>query len=449
MTTDYGTFGINDIPTIPYKEFRFRGPTGQFISAGTAQKEMFRKLTNQSAKYAKSVKSVVDSSSKAINKNRFLTVSVDSTSPLLEQYRHYIEDGKRYITKHAGGIIGDEVKMAYFTQGSTVGKSWTALKPQTVYSKTNLAKRPSILGRIIKPSAIRTPLQRYTTPTSALPESWRGFLYRNNYGALNVTAVGRAPASHLIPSGALGGGGALMDVVAHLRPQAHLQGFNLAVARNLKQPLVYTRQGKWQEANKISITGLIEPFYATPYVFFHETGAGNLPQREFIAEGINRGLIRVSNLWDSYLLDGWNKMAIRNGVHQPGDFAESAKMETDPTKSKRIIGAGGLKPLPVRWEANWLYDEPKSKMDAMNEIIRKMFGSSLILWFAPPSMWWHYVGILSDLSGVSKAGIWSSTAILNWIKAMTLGMGGAAMQLPIRLTPKSRRRQFRKSLYGV
>ena len=82
----------------------------------------------------------------------------------------------------------------------------------------------------------------------------------------------------------------------------------------------------------------------------------------------------------------------------------------------------------------------------MEGILRRLFGNHLIWWFVPPTKYWHYVGLLSDIRGL-LFGKKNMGAAMAYVKAMSLGLAGARAGTPVPFTRKARRRKFRKGLY--
>ena len=52
---------------------------------------------------------------------------------------------------------------------------------------------------------------------------------------------------------------------------------------------------------QMKIGGVIEPFYITPYVFYHDTGTSKLPRRSFLSEGLSKGMGMVELVLHRYL----------------------------------------------------------------------------------------------------------------------------------------------------
>ena len=87
-----------------------------------------------------------------------------------------------------------------------------------------------------------------------------------------------------------------------------------------------------------------------------------------------------------------------------------------------------------------------SKQKTMRGLLRRLFGNHLIWWVVPPSKYWHFIGMASDIFGLLY-GQKNMGAAMAYIKAMSLGLAGARAGTPVPFTRKARRRKFRQNLY--
>ena len=121
--------------------------------------------------------------------------------------------------------------------------------------------------------------------------------------------------------------------------------------------------------------------------------------------------------------------------------AEAAEAAKDAKVRRR---AGNKEPRVTLIDLN--HDAIRYKRQDMTGIIRRLFGNHLIWWFLPPTKYWHYIGMLSDIRGLlfGKKNLGTAYA---YVKAMSLGLAGARAGSPVPFTRKARRRKFRKGLY--
>ena len=111
-------------------------------------------------------------------------------------------------------------------------------------------------------------------------------------------------------------------------------------------------------------------------------------------------------------------------------------------------GDRGNKFLPFLWELDLNYDNLVTKLKKERTLMQQFFGNRMMWWFMPPSKYWHYVGMLSDIKNIFFGGFIQSGAIGAMIAAMAKGIAGARLGSPVPFTPKARRRKFRKGLYS-
>jgi len=387
----------------------------------------------------------------------FDTFITDSTYPTLDGWRRYIEMGKQYVAKEGGGMIGDAIKIEYFSYGK--GK-WTALEETTIKHKAALANA----GKI-KPEVITHPLQRKTWLMD-LPANWssyltvRGFPENKGLSKAGSRIVGHTRVGGLhrwydmVP---------LMDAVAMMNPRVKFWG--RTGVRSYEQMIqLVSRPGTLRSSADITqfarmqVSGVMEAFRFSPSAFHHETGYHNVKARKrvkarpFISRGVYEGMKRISHFWDIHMRDGEKVMQRRYAREMNDVITEAEKITTQYLVSGRAAavryrGKGGLTNLPRSYTYWGLGDTPSKYMD-INITVRSMFGNHLIWWFLPPSKWWHYVGVMDDLRSIIKGGVWSLGSIQAWVTTMMKGIAGARLGSPIPFTRKSRRRKFRKGLYS-
>ena len=251
-------------------------------------------------------------------------------------------------------------------------------------------------------------------------------------------------------------GTSLMDVVARLTPNAQVtypyagRGYKAALKAAAANPDT-TRNAE------MKIDGIIQPFYITPYVFYHDTGTSTMPARPFISEGLARGMGMVELVLHKYLEDAERNFRKAYRETEINEFTEFADIEAaylrgstqlgDALVRAKVTGRAGLRKEPSITSFDYRLDNMIMKHRQMKGIIRRLFGNHLIWWFVPPSKYWHYVGLASDIRGFffGKKNIGAAKA---YIGAMSMGIAGARAGSPVPFTPKARRRKFRKSLYS-
>ena len=119
----------------------------------------------------------------------------------------------------------------------------------------------------------------------------------------------------------------------------------------------------------------------------------------------------------------------------------------DAARASKIRGTAGLRKEPRLSLYDHQLDNILLKHTQMKSLIRKLFGNHLIWWFVPPSKYWHYIGMLSDIRGLFF-GQKNIGTVRAYIQAMTVGLAGARAGSPVPFTTKARRRKFRKTLYS-
>ena len=396
--------------------------------------------------------------------------------------RKYLEMVVPYVNQHAGGIIGDSIKEEYFRAGRM---RWKALNPETIKHKTR--RYAKFGGRVPYPGI---PLYGVTY-TAELPDGWQFYTYRwagwphganavlhkqvstymaSGHVAPGVTKAQREMQKKRSISGFFGEpyktqkgytaypphmrGASLMDVVARLAPVAQVTypyaGMNYQSALKAASAKDTIRN------SQMKIGGVIEPFYITPYVFYHDTGTSKMPKRSFISEGLANGMGMVELVLHRYLEDAERNfdkayreteleafMAFEdiNAAYLRGSVAQA-----EAIKAARVRGKAGLKGEPRLSLFDLDKDNLMLKNKEMKGILRRLFGNHLIWWFVPPSKFWHYIGLASDIRGL-LFGKKNMGAAIAYVKAMSLGLAGARAGSPVPFTRKARRRKFRKGLY--
>ena len=402
----------------------------------------------------------------------------DAAIPSIQAIMTYINLTTAYVREHAGGILGDNIKFHYFNAGYG---EWPGLHWKTVKRKQEDDRIPE--------NNVNVPMWGVTDPSLGLPNNWRKYTYRfGGYGATTTGFAtghfgmgGRAKVGHPFafegkPKG-LGsgekmyyGGGknpnkqyatgiashmaSLMDITATLQPVAWLE-----------KPVGWSGARDWQAAAKrpqfgkelqnsfgeIRIYGAVEPYSAAPWVFVHEF-EGN---RQFLTPGIRDGFNEISRLGRLYLEEGPKNF--REHIRQ-----SAPKMMQDPDhwadfyasqvrmggKWFGTYGDAGLKMLPLYWKLDLDYDNLISKLRKERTMMQQFFGNRLMWWFLPPSKYWHYVGMGSDIKNIFFGGFLTSGAVTAMLKAMALGLAGARLGSPVPFTSKARRRKFRKGMYS-
>ena len=429
------------------------------------------------------------------------TVENNNAKDKTAALRQYLELVVPYVNEHAGGIIGDAIKEEYFQAGRA---KWAPLHPNTVRDKENAGKPGNRRkGRYPRPAI---PLYGITF-TATLPDGWYAYTYRwGNFpyggtrmpgprlgGKAGIATPGLQNKKYLsetrkylstYTAGTIGGpgklrsqsgfftepykmsdgkvayppsmrGGALMDIVANLVPAAQVvrpyagRGYQAALkaSASAKEP-----SGQAQ----MKIDNVLQPFYIAPYVFYHEEGRGNNPKRPFLTPGLALGMGRVEQLFEVYLregaknfkkayqeteVEGLKDMNELEGLYRAGSDAAG-----DAVRMAKFRGNAGLKKEPRYANFDHMLDNIVMKHNTMKSLIRRMFGNHLIWWFVPPSKYWHYVGMASDIYGLlyGKKNLGAAYA---YVKAMSIGLAGARMGTPVPFTRKARRRKFRQNLY--
>ena len=489
--------GRQKIGSLPSKRLT---PTGKLvsISARDARIAVNKYITNGNTKAGRLF-------SQALGRQEFRTMMetperlafsammADAAAGKVHAWRHYTKMAANYVEQHAGGMIGDEIKTEFFQAGRM---KWAPLKLRTIEAKAK--KYGKYKGRVPNPAI---PLYG-TTITATLPAGWQMYTYRcgnwpkgmlmqgpnRSYGGGGFRTPGILRSKQLAggnrsdivrpelttylgsdgrfldkPTKMADGntayppsmrGTSLMDIVAHLAPVASDlkpypgRGYQGAVKSTMNDP---NPRGN---AN-MQVDGIVQPFYTAPYVWAHEFGMGTSPARPFIFPGLAAGLGNVERLFQLYL-EGGHK-AVMKAYSETGyaglktmkeiemHYWRGANAAAEAAKDAKVRRrAGNKEPRVTLIDLN--HDAIRYKRQDMTGIIRRLFGNHLIWWFLPPTKYWHYIGMMSDIRGLlfGKKNLGTAYA---YVKAMSLGLAGARAGSPVPFTRKARRRKFRKGLY--
>ena len=187
---------------------------------------------------------------------------------------------------------------------------------------------------------------------------------------------------------------------------------------------------------------------------------GVVTATSFVGDGSNltglaAGLGNVERLFQLYL-EGGHK-AVMKAYSETGyaglktmkeiemHYWRGANAAAEAAKDAKVRRrAGNKEPRVTLIDLN--HDAIRYKRQDMTGIIRRLFGNHLIWWFLPPTKYWHYIGMMSDIRGLlfGKKNLGTAYA---YVKAMSLGLAGARAGSPVPFTRKARRRKFRKGLY--
>ena len=251
----------------------------------------------------------------------------------------------------------------------------------------------------------------------------------------------------------------LMDITATLAPYTFM-----------RTPSKWMGVQKWTKAarraefgqelhnafGEISFYGVFEPYSAHPSVFMHEIGRGDHPpQRAFLTPGLRDGLNEIQRLGKVYVEDESIKVRDHIRIAHPRTMRSIDELsqwykgkEREGGITWHAFGDRGLKHLPLLWEIDLGYDNLVGKLKKERSLMSRFFGNRMMWWFMPPSKYWHYVGMLSDIKNIFFGGFIQSGAVGAMIVAMAKGLAGARLGSPVPFTPKARRRKFRKGLYS-
>tara|TARA_R100001443_G_scaffold20497_6_gene32532 strand:+ start:8034 stop:9620 length:1587 start_codon:yes stop_codon:yes gene_type:complete len=480
---------IGSIPRVEYVESSTVKRNLREISAKTGRNAVNSLYKNQLSKQGKAFGSFVKNLPKGTLDNlthlpgrvALNTIEANNAVGKLEAKKKYIELTMNYVNQHAGGIIGDAIKEEYFQAGRM---KWEPLNPETV--KRKVARNKKFGGRYPRP---HIPLFG-TTYTAGLPDNWLLYTYKLNdfpnrspsalphYGiSTYMVAPGQSATAGVRSSAgffsqpykmkSLGKetgktayppemrGAALMDVVAHLAPVAMVtrpyagRGYQAALKAAAANP-------DTARSASMKVDGIIQPFYITPYVFFHETGTNTMPKRSFIETGLGVGMGRVEQLIHVYIEEGAKAFrkayaqtdfeGIRDLDEISAYYRNQSDKAGDAARVAKVRGRAGTRKEPRVSLIDHQFDNILHKHKQIKGIIRRLFGNHLVWWFVPPSKYWHYIGMASDIRGL-LFGQKNMGAAKAYVQAMSVGIAGARMGSPVPFTRKARRRKFRKGLY--
>ena len=422
-------------------------------------------------------------------------IATDAAVPITQARMNYINLASKYMEMHGGGIIGDNIKGWYFNAGYGTWKGLThsTIDRKRFQGKWDPKKGKKLAGTPIQTVNVPVPLWGVTY-RGDLPYSWKKYTYKwGNYpavpGGINaknpVTAALVTQASHRhhpaamkgMESGFMGKGekfwwseenfvpspenlnSSLMDITATLHPIAFM-----------RKPTKWVGVKKWEAAAKraefgkelenafgeISFYGVFEPYSAHKSVFIHEIGRGHRPpQRQFLTPGLRDGLNEVQRLGKVYVEDDTINVKEHIRIASPRMMRSidywSRQYQDRIRAGGPTVGAfgnAGLEKLPHIWEVDLNYDNLIGKLKKERSLMSKFFGNRMMWWFMPPSKYWHYIGMASDIKNIFFGGFLQSGAVYAMILAMAKGLAGARLGSPVPFTPKARRRKFRKGLYS-
>ena len=481
---------IGNIPRVQYTEAPDAKWNLQTITAKEGRRAVNKEIRNSFGKTGAAYKRMVSQMKSGTLKDlmelpgrvAFTTMEANAAKGKTHALRKYLEMAVPYVNQHAGGIIGDTIKEEYFQAGRM---KWAPLNPETV--KKKIAKNKKYRGRYPKP---HIPLFG-TTFTATLPDGWQMYTYRwGDYPNKSPEALPhKALSTYMVAPGQAGTAGvrsssgfftepyamkhkgketgaiayppamrgrALMDIVAHLAPIAQVtqpymgSGYKAALKAAAANP---NTPGYAQ----MKIDGIVQPFYTAPYVFYHAAGTSRVPKRSFIEEGLIAGMGRVEQLFNVYFEEAGKNF---RKAYKETEFEELKSLTEieafyragsdaigDMARMSKVKGMAGLRNEPRISLFDHQLDNMVLKHSQMKSIIRKLFGNHLIWWFVPPSKYWHYIGMLSDIKGLFF-GQKNIGTVRAYITAMTIGLAGARAGSPVPFTTKARRRKFRKTLYS-
>jgi hypothetical protein len=481
---------IGHLPTHQYTEAKDATRNLERISSKEARRAVNKEIRNSFGKTGSAYKTMVNQMKSGTLKDlmglpgrvAFTTMEANAAKGKTHALRKYLEMAVPYVNQHAGGIIGDTIKEEYFQAGRM---KWPPLNPETIKKKE--ARNRKFKGRYPNPA---TPLFG-TTFTATLPDGWKMYTYKwGDYPNKSPEALPhKALSTYMVAPGQTGTAGvrsstgffsepyamkhkgketgaiayppamrgrALMDIVAHLAPIAQVtqpyagRGYQAALKAAAANP---NTPGYGQ----MKIDGIVQPFYTAPYVFYHASGTSRVPKRSFIEEGLIAGMGRVEQLFNVYFEEGGKNFRKAYAETEFEEIKDMAEIEAfyragsdamgDAARISKVKGMAGLRKEPRLSLYDHQLDNLLLKHTQMKSLIRKLFGNHLIWWFVPPSKYWHYIGMLSDIRGLFF-GQKNIGTVRAYITAMTVGLAGARAGSPVPFTTKARRRKFRKSLYS-
>jgi len=479
----YPKAGLYGRAGVPFSEAFYQyGKTTPWghVTQREAKLHLTRFLFGQQGGMGKRFRSTYNAAAADIEDLQMAVVWYDNLIMGCEGYKNYIKDAGHFVSKHAGGIIGDHIKEQYFSAGK---HEWPRLSLKTLHKKSDLQRRYNRMAGVSMPYA-SVPMWGITS-TQNLPDDWHEYTYKYAGWPRGASVMGRTAAFLTVQAKGFGAAApktmrtgefikrkqytktghsygrkygipyvgidkatkrmyapsdrvSLMDITAHLAPNAF-----------------YSTDKKGTV--KVSVGDIIEPFGQAPWVFNHERGyttnrGAKVPVRAFIGPGIKNGVNDTVRLLNEYIKDGNTK--IRQGINISGNrIWRSSQIDSmygafySADVYKKYAGGRGIRPPS---HAVYTRDDVgiiNQKVQASKKAVSSMFNSRLIWWLLPPSKYYHYIGMGFDVASVMMGGFWSLGAAQAWIQAMSQGMLGARLGTPIAFTHKARRRQFRKGLY--
>ena len=247
-----------------------------------------------------------------------------------------------------------------------------------------------------------------------------------------------------------------MDVVANLAPTA--QVIRPYAGRGYQAALKASAAAQEPSGQaRMKVDNILQPIaLIAPYAFYHEEGRGNNPQRPFMTPGLALGMGRVEQLFEVYLKEGaknfkkayqeTNVDGLRDMNELEALYRASADEAAEAHRLSKFTRGAGLKKLPRYANFDHMLDNVYGKQKTMKGLMRRLFGNHLVWWFVPPSKYWHYIGMASDIYGLLY-GKKNMGAAYAYVKALTIGLAGARAGTPVPFTRKARRRKFRQNLY--
>ena len=156
---------------------------------------------------------------------------------------------------------------------------------------------------------------------------------------------------------------------------------------------------------------------------------------------LKEGAKNFTRAYQETVVEGLMDMNELEALYQAG-----ADKAGDAVRFNKFRGNRGLRKEPKYANFDHMMDNIVGKHQTMKSLIRRLFGNHLIWWFVPPSKYWHYIGMASDIYGLlyGKKNLGAAVA---YVKAMSVGLAGARMGTPVPFTRKARRRKFRQKLY--
>lgn len=176
--------------------------------------------------------------------------------------------------------------------------------------------------------------------------------------------------------------------------------------------------------NVAVVTGIDEAFQQHEFVWLHETGTKVFPARPFIVPGISEA-VEASNKW----------ITVRSPLSKASPVSKAKDKMTYtigvPPKTGGRIAGGGAGSFQSTYSSSFA------------KVMSRM--GRYIWWFMPPSNYWMYLGIASELEGILKGQLLSATSIQAFLSAYIRGIASGVTGVP--LSEKFARRRFRYAIY--